>query len=85
MIRTFLERCDDFGGVPAFYEVRKEHLHRYADFGLTFVKLGEEARVDLHAFGLEGGHAAKFRQAIRRLEKEGATFRIVAAEERARR
>ena len=32
------------------------HLHRYADFGLTFVKLGEEAKVDLTAFTLEGGH-----------------------------
>ena len=37
-----------------FYEVGKEHLHRYADFGLTFVKLGEEARVDLTQFTLEG-------------------------------
>ena len=38
VIRLFLERCDDFGGVPVFYEVRKEHLHRYADFGLTFAQ-----------------------------------------------
>ena len=54
LIRLFLERCDDFGGVPVFYEVGTTHLHRYADFGLTFVKLGEEARVDLDAFTLEG-------------------------------
>ena len=47
VIRLFLERCDDFGGVPVFYEVTPPHLHRYADFGLTFVKLGEEAKVDL--------------------------------------
>ncbi len=47
MIRLFLERCDDFNGTPAFYEITTKHLHRYADFGLTFVKLGEEARVDL--------------------------------------
>jgi phosphatidylglycerol lysyltransferase len=77
VIRTFLERCHDFGGVPVFYEVTPTHLHRYADFGLTFVKLGEEAKVDLQAFTLEGGHAARFRQALRRLEREGATFRIV--------
>ena len=77
LIRMFLERCDDYGGVPVFYEVGKDQLHRYADFGLTFVKLGEEARVDLSAFSLEGGRAAKHRQAIRYLEKAGATFRIV--------
>ena len=52
VIRGFLERCDDFGGVPVFYEVGKTHLHRYADFGLTFAKLGEEAKVDL-----DGVHA----------------------------
>lgn len=77
VIRLFLERCDDFGGVPVFYEVRKQHLHRYADFGLTFLKLGEEARVDLSTFGLEGGRGYRARQAHRRLEKDGASFRIV--------
>ncbi len=77
LVRLFLERCDDFGGVPVFYEVGKEGLHRYADFGLTFVKLGEEARVDLKTFSLEGGQASKHRQALRRLEKEGGTFRVI--------
>ena len=77
MIRAFLERCDDFSGTPAFYEVGTTHLHRYADFGLTFVKLGEEARVDLRAFTMHGGSAAKYRQVTRRLEKAGGTFRVV--------
>jgi phosphatidylglycerol lysyltransferase len=81
LVRLFLERCDDFGGVPVFYEIGKEGLHRYADFGLTFVKLGEEARVDLSSFSLEGGQASKHRQALKRLEKEGATFRIISAAE----
>ena len=58
LVRLFLERCDDFGGVPVFYEVGKEGLHHYADFGLTFVKLGEEARVDLSSFSLEGRRPA---------------------------
>ena len=49
LIRVFLERCDDFDGIPVFYEVGKAHLHHYADFGLTFVKVGEEARVDLRS------------------------------------
>ena len=83
LIRAFLERCDDFGGTPVFYEVRKDHLHHYADFGLTFVKLGEEARVDLSRFTLEGGAAARHRQALRRVEKERATFRIIPAHEAA--
>lgn len=81
LIRAFLERCDDFGGTPVFYEVRKEYLHHYADYGFTFLKLGEEARVDLRQFTLEGAKSARLRQALRRLHKDGATFRIVAAAE----
>jgi phosphatidylglycerol lysyltransferase len=81
LIRLFLERCDDFGGVPVFYQVGKEHLHRYADFGLTFLKLGEEALVDLNALTLEGGQWKKQRQAIKRLEKTAARFRVVAPHE----
>jgi phosphatidylglycerol lysyltransferase len=80
-VRAFLERCEDFGATPAFYEVRKSYLHHYADFGLSLIKLGEEARVDLNALRLEGGGGSRLRQAIRRLEKAGATFRIVAAHE----
>jgi phosphatidylglycerol lysyltransferase len=67
--------------VPVFYEVRKESLHLYADFGLTFVKLGEEGRVPLEGFGLEGSANKEYRQAVRRLEREGCTFRIVPAAE----
>lgn len=77
LIRQFLERCDDFGGTPVFYEVRKDYLHHYADFGLTFVKLGEEARVDVSRFTLEGGAGHRARQALRRLEKARATFEMV--------
>ena len=77
LIRTFLERCDDFGGIPVFYQVRKEQLFRYADFGLTSVKMGEDATVDLSAFSLDGGQNRKHRQALHRLEAEHATFRVV--------
>jgi phosphatidylglycerol lysyltransferase len=79
LIRLFLERCDDFDGIPVFYEVGKAHLHCYADFGLTFVKIGEEARVDLQTFNLEGPGGARYRQVIRRLEKDGGRFEIVPA------
>lgn len=79
LIRAFLERCDDFGGTPVFYEVSPKHLHLYADVGLTCVKIGEEARVDLERLSLEAPSGARYRKAIRRLEKDGGTFRVVAA------
>jgi phosphatidylglycerol lysyltransferase len=79
LIRRFLERCDDFGGVPVFYEVGAEYLHLYADFGLTFAKLGEKATVDLETFTLEGSRGARYRQLLKRLEKDGGRFRVVPA------
>lgn len=81
LIREFLERCDDFDGEPVFYEVGKDRLHLYADFGFAFAKLGEEARVALPKFSLEGRSSKEYRNALRRLEKEGGTFRIVPREE----
>jgi len=81
LVRLFLGRCDDFAGRPIFYQVAKDALHLYADFGLTFVKLGEEARVPLRGFGLEGADRKPFRTALRRMEREGGTFRVLSREE----
>jgi phosphatidylglycerol lysyltransferase len=79
LIRAFLERADDFGGWPVFYEIGASGLHRYVDAGMTFVKLGEEALVELPGFSLHGSDGARFRQALRHLEREGGTFRVLAA------
>jgi phosphatidylglycerol lysyltransferase len=81
LVRLFLERCDDFGGVPVFYQVSNQHLYRYADVGLTFVKLGEEARVDLTTFTVEGSRGKKYRTALHRLERERASFRVIPADQ----
>lgn len=77
LVRLFLEKCDDYGGTPVFYEVSPRHLHLYADFGLTLMKLGEEARVDLRRFTLEGPAGARYRQCTRRLDRDGGTFRLL--------
>jgi phosphatidylglycerol lysyltransferase len=42
---------------------------------LTFVKLGEEAVVDLAGFCLDGSRGKPFRHALRHLENHGATCR----------
>jgi phosphatidylglycerol lysyltransferase len=81
LIRAFLALCDDYGGTPVFYEVGTKYLHHYADFGLAFVKVGEEARVDLEHFTLDGPRGAKFRQLVRRLERDGGVFRVLPSAE----
>jgi phosphatidylglycerol lysyltransferase len=80
LIRAFLERCDDYAATPVFYEIRKDSLYLYADFGLTFVKLGEEAVVDLAQFSIEGSRGKPMRHALRHLEHHGASCRIIAPE-----
>jgi phosphatidylglycerol lysyltransferase len=79
LIRLFLERSDDFAATPVFYEIRKDSLHLYADFGLTFVKLGEEAVVDLAQFSLDGSRGKPMRHALKHVEHHGASCRIVPA------
>ncbi len=77
LVRTFLERCDDFDTIPVFYEVTSEALHIYADFGFTFLQIGDEARVALDQFSLEGPERRALRVAVHRVEKEGGRFRVI--------
>jgi phosphatidylglycerol lysyltransferase len=73
----FVELCDKHGGRPVFYEVSDSQLPLYLDLGLSLVKLGEEARVPLAEFTLEGPRRAEQRQAKRKGEREGLSFRIL--------
>ena len=73
----FLEECDGMAVSPVFYQVTPERLPLYVDLGLTLSKLGEEARVPLESFSLEGAPRADLRQAQRRASRDGATFEIV--------
>ncbi len=74
----FLEDCDGMAVSPVFYQVMPERLPLYVDLGLTLSKLGEEARVPLESFSLEGAARSDLRQAQRRASRDGATFEIVA-------
>lgn len=74
---TFRELADEHGGRTVFYEVSGEGLALYLDLGLTLTKLGEEARVPLAGFSLEGKARAELRSARRRAERDGLSFEIV--------
>jgi phosphatidylglycerol lysyltransferase len=67
-------------GWTVFYEVSHEHLPLYIDLGLTLAKLGEEARVPLGGFSLDGSHRRGLRRTCRQLERAGATFETVPPE-----
>ncbi|HCL3278981.1 TPA: bifunctional lysylphosphatidylglycerol flippase/synthetase MprF [Pseudomonas aeruginosa] len=53
LIWQFRDLCDLHHARPVFYQVRAENLPFYMDIGLTALKLGEEARVNLLRFDLE--------------------------------
>lgn len=75
------ELADRHGGWTVFYQVTPQRLHLYVDLGLSMVKLGEEARVPLSGFSLEGSSRKKLRHAWRRAQDEGLRFEVVPASE----
>lgn len=80
LIWQFREMVDRFAGWPVFYQVSGEALPFYLDLGLSFVKLGEEARVRLDAFSLQGPSRSELRYAHKRAQKDGASFEVLPVE-----
>jgi phosphatidylglycerol lysyltransferase len=73
----FRELVDREGGRAAFYDVGLPSLPSYVDMGLSLLKLGDEARVPLAGFALEGGERKSLRQAVGRIERDGTTFEVL--------
>ena len=77
----FRELADRHAGWTIFYEVSSDNLPVYLDLGLSLLKLGEEGRVPLASFSLEGGARKQLRQTHRKVGNEGGTFAVVPAAE----
>ena len=74
------EMSDHHGAETVFYQASGERLALYVELGLAALKIGEEARVPLGDFSLEGAQRADLRQAHRRAQLDGASFEVVAAQ-----
>jgi phosphatidylglycerol lysyltransferase len=77
----FHELVERHAGRTVFYEVDAGALPVYLEMGLGLQKLGEEARVALADFSLEGSARYRLRQTIRHVEREGGSFEYVAPAE----
>jgi len=77
LVWRFRELSDRHAGRAVFYQVSAERLPLYVDLGLTVMKLGEEARVALSDFALEGSARAELRTQRRRAERDGASFEVL--------
>jgi len=77
LIWRFREICDRHRGWPVFYQVAHHSLYMYLDLGLKLLKLGEEARVALASFSLEGHARKELRYMKRKFEREGFAFKVI--------
>jgi phosphatidylglycerol lysyltransferase len=81
LVWSFRELCDRYDAWPVFYSVDKTNLDLYVELGMTFLKIGEEAEVDIQAFSLEGGAHKGLRYSHNKVLKENCDFSIVVPEE----
>jgi phosphatidylglycerol lysyltransferase len=81
LIWKFVELCDRYHGQPAFYQIDARSLDLYTNLGLTFLKIGEEARVPLASFSLEGSARKGLRYSHNKVLRADYTLRLVPAEQ----
>lgn len=81
MIWDFHEMANLHQGWTVFYEVSEKYIPYYLDIGLTLIKIGEEARVQLSEFSLEGSVGKDFRYSVKRMEKDGFHFEVMQSED----
>ncbi|HTK28044.1 MAG TPA: phosphatidylglycerol lysyltransferase domain-containing protein, partial [Vicinamibacterales bacterium] len=63
---------------PLFYQVSLEWIPPLHDRGYAFFKLGEEALLPLARVTLDGPQGKMYRQILRRGERDGLAFRVLA-------
>ena len=74
----FHELADLHDGWTVFHQVAPPTLPLCLDLGLNLVKVGEQARVRLESFALEGSTGKPFRQIHNKFEREGCAFEVVS-------
>ena len=79
LIWTLRERAYREGKRVAFYAVSPAYLPTYLDLGLSILKIGEVARIDLAGFTLDGSKRKGLRQARNRAARDGFAFAVIPA------
>ena len=81
LVWTFRERCERAGGWPVFYQVHPADLDLYLEVGMSLLKIGEEARVRLAQFNLDGKSKKVLRNTVNKLVREGMRMQILPQEQ----
>lgn len=75
-IQQLIHEADEWGYLPVFYEVSEKIVMLLHEFGYDFIKMGEDAKVDLAAFTISGKKMKGQRAIMNRLRKENYTFEV---------
>ncbi|MEG0068832.1 phosphatidylglycerol lysyltransferase domain-containing protein [Cetobacterium sp.] len=79
-IWKFHNYCRENKKETVFYEISKDFLNYFLDIGLSFLKIGEYARVNLNTFTLDGHEGKEFRHAFNKLDNLGYSFEVIPIE-----
>lgn len=77
LLWRFREAADRCGAKIVLYTVGEKFLPLYLDLGLILLKTGEEAKVRLSGFSLEGGRRETQRKTRNRFRKHDFTFAVL--------
>lgn len=77
-IDSFIAQADLWGYSAVFYEVSEEIVMILHDLGYDFIKMGEEAHVDLENFTLSGKKMKSERAVMNKFKKENYQFEVVS-------
>lgn len=81
LLWQFREQVDLYNAKCVFYQVSDKYLPFYLDLGLSPLKIGEEAKVELARFSLQGAKHDSQRGARNKFTKKGYRFAILAENE----
>ncbi|ALS00709.1 hypothetical protein ATZ33_04780 [Enterococcus silesiacus] len=77
-VEQFINEADQWGYLPVFYEASEEVVMFLHEFGYDFIKMGEEAHVDLPTFTLSGKKMKSERAVMNRFTKENYRFEVLS-------
>jgi phosphatidylglycerol lysyltransferase len=75
-IAEFEEYCYQLGGKVFYYQVSSQHLIHFQKRNYRFLKLGEEAKLHLNNFSLDGKKGANIRNRKNKFERMGYQFKV---------
>ncbi len=83
LLWMFRDYCEEQDVWPIFYQVREDYLEWYVDLGLTLMKIGEVARVNVMEFDIEqnGERYGDLNDHFSKYSEDKYTFRVIPSEE----